>query len=154
MLFDLRSKKGGRRTVKARDFFKGAFVTDMTEDELLTDILVPGMGKSVAAYYAFDQAASGYALAGCCAVLLRKRATIAELTISYTGLGDIAFVAQGFEAVVGTRGDADGVAAAATAALAALDIPGDVHAPSGYRRHLAVVAAQRAIAQAYERAGA
>src|SRR5437867_6427013 len=38
--FNLRSKRG-RRSVKAREFFQGAFTTSLAEDELLTEIVFP-----------------------------------------------------------------------------------------------------------------
>ena len=152
--FQLRSKKGGRRTVKAREFFKGPFTTELGEDELLTDILIDGMKRRRAAYLSFDQAASGYALVGCCAVLARKRATVSEIAVAYTGLGEVAFLAPAFAQVIDTKGDLAVVEKAARETLADLDVPGDLHAPSDYRRHLAVVAAKRAVALAYERAGA
>ena len=152
--FQLRSKKGGRRTVKAREFFKGAFATDMAEDELFTDILLPGMGRNAAAYVSFDQAASGYAMVGVCAVVGRKRATISEISVAYTGVGEIAFLGKSFEQVNNTKCDPAALSKAATEAVAGLDIVGDLHAPADYRRHLAVLAAVRAVEAAYERAGA
>jgi len=152
--FQLRSKKGGRRTARAREFFTGAFTTDMTGEELLTDILIGGMGRNAASYYSFDQAASGYALVGCCAVVARKRSTISAISVAFTGLGEIAFLAPAFQKVVDTKCDMAVVEQAAAEAITGLDVAGDLHAPAEFRRHLAVVAARRAIAQAYERAGA
>lgn len=152
--FQLRSKKGGRRTAKAREFFQGAFTTAMTEDELFTDILIGGMGRNAAAYVSFDSAASGYALAGVCAVVARKRATISEVSVAVTGVAEQAFLAPALEKVKDTKCDAATLAAAAAEAVAGLDIAGDVHAPSGYRRHLAQVAIVRAVETAYQRAGA
>ena len=151
--FQLRSKKGGRRTVMSRDFFQGAFATDMAEGELLTDILIPGMGRNAAAYIAFDSAASGYAIAGACASLGRKRATISEIAVAFTGLAEIAFLAKTFEPVIGTKGDMAVVEKCAADALGSVDIGGDIHASAEYRRHLGVVAAKRAVQAAYERAG-
>lgn len=152
--FQLRSKKGGRRTVKAREFFEGAFTTAMTEDELFTDVLLPGMGRNAAAYVSFDSAASGYALVGVCAVVARKRATISAISVAITGLGETAFLAPALEKVNNTKCDAAILAAAAAEAVAGLDIAGDVHAPVTYRRHIAQVAIVRAVETAYERAGA
>ncbi|HTS88173.1 MAG TPA: xanthine dehydrogenase family protein subunit M [Gemmatimonadales bacterium] len=151
--FQLRSKKGGRRTVKARDFFQGAFSTAMTDEELFTDILLGPMGRNHAAYVSFDQAASGYALVGVCAVVGRKRATISEITVAYTGIGEKAFLGTTFEQVNGTKCDSAALEKAAREAVQDLEIAGDVHAPGEYRRHLARVAAIRAVSQAYERAG-
>jgi aerobic carbon-monoxide dehydrogenase medium subunit len=152
--FQLRSKKGGRRTVKAADFFKGAFTTDVADGELLTDILLPGMGGKAGAYSSFDQAASGYAIVGVCAVVGRKRSTISSLAVAYTGIGEMAFLSPAFAPVVNTKCDPAALDKAARDAVTALDIAGDVHAPADYRRHLAVVAAKRAVQTAYERAGA
>jgi carbon-monoxide dehydrogenase medium subunit len=151
--FQLRSKKGGRRTAKAREFFQGAFATAMTEDELLTDILIGGMGRNAAAYVSFDQAASGYALVGVCASIGRKRATISDASVAFTGVGEIAFLAGSFGQLVETKGDMATVEKAAREALEGIEIGGDVHAPAEYRRHLGVVAAKRAVQIAYERAG-
>lgn len=152
--FQLRSRKGGRRTVKAREFFQGAFATAMTEDELLTDILIGGMGRNAAAYVSFDQAASGYALAGVCASLGRKRATISDASVAFTGVAEVAFLAMSFAQLVDTKGDMATVEKAAREALEGVEIGGDVHAPAEYRRHLGIVAAKRAVQIAYERAGA
>ncbi len=151
--FQLRSKRGGKRTVAARDFFKGPFSTDMAEDELFTDILIPGMGRKAAAYVSFDQAASGYALVGVCAVVARKRTTVSEITVAFTGLGEMAFLAPAFDQLKDTKGDPAVIDTAAAEAVAGIEIAGDLHAPADYRRHIAQVAARRAVFLAYERAG-
>jgi carbon-monoxide dehydrogenase medium subunit len=152
--FSLRSKKGGRRMVAAREFFKGAFSTAMANDELLTDIILPGMLRhGAAAYVSFDQAASGYALVGACAVIARNRRSVREAFLAYTGIGDVAFLAPGLEQLRDTKGEDEAFLKAATDAVAGIDIIGDMHAPADYRRHLAVTAGRQALAKAYERAG-
>lgn len=152
--FQLRSKRAGKRTVKAREFFQGAFSTAMAEDELFTDIFVPGLGRNTGAYVGFDSAASGYALAGVCAVVARKRSTISAISVAFTGVADVAFLAPEFGRLVETKLDRGILAEAARLAIAGKEIAGDVHAPAEYRRHLAQVAACRAVELAYERAGA
>jgi len=151
--FQLRSKRGGRRTVRAREFFRGPFSTDMAGDELFTDILVPGMGRAAASYVSFDQAASGYALVGVCAVVARKRLTVSEISVAITGLGENPFMAPAFDQVRDTKADPAAIEKAAAEAVAGVEIAGDLHAPAEYRRHIAQVAARRAVIQAYERAG-
>jgi carbon-monoxide dehydrogenase medium subunit len=111
------------------------------------------MGRNAAAYVSFEQAASGYAMAGVCAVVARKRATISEIRVAYTGVGESAFLGTTFEQVTNTKCDRAALEKAAREAVAGLDIAGDVHAPAEYRRHLAMVAAVRAVEAAYERAG-
>ena len=152
--FELRSKKAGKRSVKAREFFKGPFATAMTEDELFTGIVLGGMGRTAAAYESFDQAASGYALVGVCAVVARKRTAIAAITVAFTGLGEVQFLSPAFDRLVDTKGDRATLAQAALEAVKGVEIAGDLHAPAEYRRHLAQVAATRAVQKAYERAGA
>jgi carbon-monoxide dehydrogenase medium subunit len=152
--FELRSKKAGKRSVKAREFFKGPFATAMTEDELFTGIVLGGMGRNAAAYVSFEQAASGYAMVGVCAVVARKRTTISAITVAFTGLGEVQFLSQAFEQLVETKGDRATLEKAALEAVKGLEIAGDLHAPSDYRRHLAQVTAIRAVQKAYERAGA
>jgi carbon-monoxide dehydrogenase medium subunit len=151
--FQLRSKKG-KRTVKAADFFQGPFTTALAEDELLTGICIPGMGKAHAAYVSFDSAASGYAIAGACAVVERSRSTVKAVTVAFTGVGDVAFLAPEFGKLVGTKLDRAVLEEAARLALVGKEIAGDVQAPAEYRRHLGQVAARRAVETAYERAGA
>jgi carbon-monoxide dehydrogenase medium subunit len=151
--FQLRSKRGGRRTVRAREFFKGAFTTDMKEDELLTDILVGPIKNGAAAYVSFEQAASGYAMVGVCAVVGRKRRSIAHIAVGVTGLGEMPYLATGFDRLVDSKGEPEVIANAAAETFGTMEILGDIHAPADYRRHLAQVAARRAIAEAYDKAG-
>jgi aerobic carbon-monoxide dehydrogenase medium subunit len=55
---------------------------------------------------------------------------------------------------IGTRADPATLVSAAQAALDILDPPGDLHAPAGYRKHVAGVLLRRAVAEAFQRAAA
>lgn len=149
--FNLRSKRG-KRSVPAREFFLGPFQTAMAEDELLVEIVLPPLPRGAGtAYVSFDQAASGYALAGAAAVLKRSRATISRCALALTGVSDRPFLAKSAETLVGTKGDREALAKAAEQTLEGVTVNSDIHAPEEYRRHLAKVVARRALEKALER---
>src|SRR2546425_2372189 len=78
----LLQSQGGKRSVAARKFFKGPFTTAMKPNELLTEIQLPAPPKGAGmggAYASFEQAASGYALAGAAALIARSEEHTSEL---------------------------------------------------------------------------
>jgi aerobic carbon-monoxide dehydrogenase medium subunit len=145
--------RSGKRSVAARKFFKGPFTTALKPNELLTEIRLPAPPKGAGmAYASFDQAASGYALAGAAALIAVAHGMITRAELALTGLADTPFLAPAAAKLVGTSGDEliSQVGAAAVAGVAAND---DIHAGPEYRAHLANVAARRALTQALARAG-
>ena len=151
--FNLRSKKG-KRSVPAREFFRGPFETALEPDELLIDIVLPPLPRTAGtAYVSFEQAASGYALAAAAVVVGLTRRTISHAAIALTGTGAVAPMVKAAEQLVGTKGDADAVQRVAAQASDGLEIIGDIHAPAEYRRHLTTIAVRRALTTALERAG-
>jgi carbon-monoxide dehydrogenase medium subunit len=151
--FVVRSAKG-KRTVAARDWFRGPFESAMKAGELLTDITitVPARGTG-AAYESFEQAASGYPLVGAAAVVTRAKGKVTAAALAFTGLGEVPFLATGIDKLVGTDGGTAAVAKVAAASAAGVDANEDIHASAEYRLHLAKVAARRALLRALERAG-
>ena len=147
----LRSKKR-KRTVAARDFFLGTFETAMEADELLIDIELPGPHRSGgSAYVSFKQPASGYAMAGAAVVIKTSRSRIKECALAFTGVSYRAFVAN-TDGLIDSKGETELVAEVARQALDGVDVASDIHAPADYRRHLASMAAARAITAAVARA--
>lgn len=150
--FNLRSK-AGKRSVAAREFFQGAFVTAMRDDELLFDIILPAPPKKAGmAYVSFEQKASGYAIAAAAAVVTKSRKSIKTVTLALTGVGEKAYIVN-VPDVVGTHGGDEELDAALTAVADVAVVNSDVHASAEYRAHLARVAAKRAIQTALSRAG-
>jgi carbon-monoxide dehydrogenase medium subunit len=151
--FNLRSKRG-RRSVKAREFFQGAFTTALAEDELLTEIILPpsptGAGT---AYLSHDHPASGYAIVGAAVVVARKRKAITHAVVALTGVGEIAYLLQSAGGLIGSSGEPDVVARVAGEATTGVEVNGDIYAPAEYRRHLATVITRRALQTALDRAG-
>src|SRR5439155_15377157 len=69
--------KGGKRSVPARKFFKGPFTTVLKPGELLVEIRLPAPPQGAGmAYASFEQAASGYALAGAAALVAVAKGVI------------------------------------------------------------------------------
>ncbi len=145
--------KGGKRSVAARKFFKGPFTTALKPNELLTEIQLPAPPKGAGmAYASFDQAASGYALAGAAAVIAVAKGMITRAELAFTGLADTPFLAPAVAKLVGTAGD-ERITQVAAAAVAGVEANDDIHGGPEYRTHLATVAARRALTQALARAG-
>lgn len=145
--------KSGKRSVSARKFFKGPFTTALKPNELLTEIQLPAPPKgSGMAYASFEQAASGYALAGAAALIAVANGMITRAALAFTGLSDTPFLAPAAAKLVGTAGD-ELISQVAAAAVAGVEASDDIHAGSEYRTHLATVAARRALTAALGRAG-
>lgn len=149
---NLRSKRG-KRSVPAREFFRGPFETAMEADELLTDVVLPPPPRTGgSAYVSFEQAASGYAIAAAAAVVGLTRRTISHAVVVLTGTGAVAPMVRAAEQLINTRGEPDVIRRVAAEALDGLEVIGDIHAPAEYRRHLLAVAVRRALTTALERA--
>jgi carbon-monoxide dehydrogenase medium subunit len=150
--FNLRSKRG-KRAVAAREFFQGPFATALVEDELLIDITLPPMPRGAgSAYVSQDQAASGYPLAGAAAVVARTRKTISHAVVAMTGVGEVSRLVSATDQLIGTKGEPEALARVAAAAVDGIEVNGDIHAPTEYRRHLATVVVRRGLERALERA--
>ncbi len=150
--FSLQSK-GGKRSVAARKFFKAPFTTALKPNELLTEIQLPAPPKGVGmAYASFEQAASGYALAGAAALVAVAKGRITRADLAFTGLADTPFLTPAGAQLVGTQGQAELIAQVAAAAVAGVEANDDIHANAAYRTHLAMVAARRALTRAVDQA--
>ncbi|HUG64088.1 MAG TPA: FAD binding domain-containing protein [Gaiellaceae bacterium] len=128
----LRSREG-ERAVSIGDVFVGPFMTELEAQELVVDIIVPvPPAGSGSAYASVEHPASGFALAGAAALVGPEGESVA-----ITGVG-----ATPFALPTGDPREAIGEA----------EIFGDRFAPEEYRRELAAVVAERALATARERA--
>ena len=144
----------GTRTVKADGFFTGPFTTIMSEDELLTRVVLPKpLDNAGSAYVSLEQPASGYPMVGVGAVLIfGPDDHVLWAGIGVTGVGEHPYRATEAEAALTgtTAGDAD-VAAAAAAVVGGRTVNADIHASAEYRSAMAGVIAGRAIRAALAR---
>jgi aerobic carbon-monoxide dehydrogenase medium subunit len=124
----LRSPDGERELALA-EVYVGPFMTALGPQELVTDVVVsvPPRGSG-SAYASVEHPASGFALAGAGALV-----TPAGETVALTGVGATPFVLS-------------------EAGVSAAEVFGDRFASEEYRRELAGILAQRALAAARERA--
>jgi aerobic carbon-monoxide dehydrogenase medium subunit len=124
----------GSRSVSADDFFQGYFETAMQADELLTAVRVPRRPGVPWGYQKFVRRANDWAIVGVAAV---------DGRVALANMGPKPLRATATEQALA------GGASAAQAAQHAADgtSPGeDMHADREYRRHLARVLTQRALA--------
>ncbi len=124
----------GDREIGVGELLLGPFMTSLATRELVTDVLVPAPADgSASAYASVEHPASGFALVGAAAVSGADGETVA-----LTGVGATPFLLDGEPA----------------AAIRSAEVFGDRFAPEEYRRELAVVVAERALASARARRAA
>jgi len=147
--------KNGPRTIRADDFFVELLTTALEPGEILSEIRVNKTnGRTGQAYAKMAHPASGFAVVGVAATVTRGAdGSCASASIGITGVSSKAFRAAQVESALAGARDAQAIAGAAAHAADGVDINGDLFASSDYRRHLATVYTQRAVAAAMERVG-
>ena len=145
----------GERTVAARNFYEGAFVTARAEDELLSAIRIPvpaaGHGS---AYEKLKRKIGDYATAAAAVVLVMDGGTCAEASVALTNLGQTAIhSAEAGAALVGSSLDDAAVERAVGIVKGAVEPVDDLKGTAAYRTAMAGVMFSRAVARAAERAG-
>jgi carbon-monoxide dehydrogenase medium subunit len=137
----------GERSIPADQFFQGPFQTALRDDEILTEIRLPGASEAVgSAYRKLAQRASGYSIVGVAAVVARSGGSISMAQVGVTGVGEVAYRATAVEkALIGTDGSAGSIVAAAEHASDGQTVASDIHADAEYRARMAQVFVRRAI---------
>jgi CO/xanthine dehydrogenase FAD-binding subunit len=145
------------RWITARDFFVGMFTTALAPDEILVEIEIPFMPAHTGfSFMEVAPRAGDYALMGVAVlVTLDKKGKCQQAKLVYLNAGDGPVEAK--EAANLLKGQApDDKVVESAAALASgkeIDPYGNVHTSPDFQRHLARVLTQRALKQAFERAG-
>lgn len=124
---------GGRREVRAGEFWTGVFETAKQPDELLVEVRLPRTGEAGWAYEKFTRRANDWAIVGVAVVAGR---------VGLVNMGSTPLRAPATEAAL-----ASGASIADAAALADQDTdpPADLAATTEYRRHLARLLTRRAL---------
>jgi carbon-monoxide dehydrogenase medium subunit len=105
------------------------------------------------AWSKLEQPASGYSLVGVAAVVAKSGGTVSHARVGITGVGEVAYRAKAVEdALLGSDGSAEAVAAAAAHAADGQAVNSDIHADAEYRGAMAVVFTRRALEGAFARA--
>ena len=144
----------GGRTIAIDDFFKGPLMTALAENEILTEIRVPGPnGKYGAAYKKLERKVGDYAIAGAAAVLNFDGDTCSKAGIALTNVGPTPVRAsEAQDALVGTSVSQEDADKAGELAAAASQPVGDHRGSEEYKRAVVKVLTSRSIMQAKERA--
>ena len=146
--------KGGERTVAARDFYKGSFLTAIEEGELLTavSISVPSAGHGYA-YQKLKRKVGDYATAATAVVLTLDGGTCDDAAIALTNAAATPLLAEAAaQAVIGTAVDAAAIEKAVGEAMSIADPVSDLRGPAEFRRQMTGVMTRRALEQALTRA--
>jgi len=146
---------GGEREIAAADFFQGFLMTALAEDEILVAITLPAAApRTGAGCVEIAQRAGDYAACGAVAQVTLEGDRVADARVALIGAIDRPVRARTVEeALIGSAGTPQDIAAAAAHASDGLDPMPDPRVPAEYRLHLARVVARRAVEQATERAG-
>jgi carbon-monoxide dehydrogenase medium subunit len=145
----------GERTIAARDFFVDTFQTAIEPTEILTEVRVAKPGpRSGSAYQKLERRAGDFATVGvAAAVRIGDDGRIADAGIGLTAVAETPFAAtDAEEALIGTDGGAEAIAAAASAAAAQSRPADDSHGPATYKRAMVAEMTARALRLAIARA--
>jgi len=148
----------GERSIPAGEFFKGMLETALEPGELLVEITVPPLPiRSGTAFLEMTRRHGDYALVGVAALVTldpRGGCQTARIACLSVGDGPVLLVEAG-KVLAGQSPSEELLRAAGDAAATSdVDPPSDIHASAAYRRQLVAVLTRRALARAFERAGA
>ena len=143
----------GRREVAAGEFFRGTFVTAMTEDEILVQIRVPAFAaKTGWAYDKLKRKTGDWATAAAAVVLRLDGGRVSHARITLTNLAPTALRVQAAEsALMGQPVNDATIAAAAAQAMQACDPADDLRGDRDYKPAMAGQMVRRALAAAAAR---
>ena len=140
----------GKRTIKAGDFFKGLFETALGPQDVLTAIRVPAATAETRVGFAELARRHGdYAIIGLAASARADGKGLADVRLSFFGVGSTPVCARKAEAALSGGAIDDKRLAAAIAALD-LDPHDDVQATAALKKHLAGVLLRRVAKQLLE----
>jgi aerobic carbon-monoxide dehydrogenase medium subunit len=147
------ASRTGQRRVAARDFYEGAYMTALSQGEMVTAVRIPvppaGHGY---AYEKLKRKVGDYATAAAAVILTMAQGTVTTCSIGLTNLAETPLWAEdAAKAVIGTSLDAAAVKKAAAAAEAIANPASDNRGPAAYRKKMAGVMTARALQGAKSR---
>lgn len=143
------------RTVAAERFFKAPYVTDLSADEMLTEIRIPRLAPGHGyAFLEISQRHGDRALIAAGCLLTLRYGTCRDVRIGIRNAVHNVFRLNSAEAKLEGKALSEAVVdAAAEAAASELTPAGDLHADEAYRRDLAATLTKRTLRIACARAG-
>jgi carbon-monoxide dehydrogenase medium subunit len=157
MLYDavIHTQSAGRTRVHAaQDFFLGPLTSALEEDEIVTEVVLPGLPEGTgSAFEEFAHRAGDFAVAAVGATVTLKHGVIAQARLALMGVDETPVRLRDIEAdLVGERLSEGLLAAVAQRARASVQPNTDLKGSAEYRRHLVAVLTKRALATAVRRA--
>ena len=142
----------GERVIPAAGFFKGFLETELQPDEMIVEVRLP-TARPGAAICEFARRHGDFAIAAVAAAVDLQGGVCRDARVVLGGVAGTVCRAAGAEAMLaGSSAKADTIAAAAEAAAAGVNPPGDIHGSAEYRRHLIRVLVGRALREAISNA--
>ena len=143
----------GKRSVKADGFFHGTYMTDMAEDEILTEIRIPAFApKTGYAYEKLKRKTGDWATAAAAVVLRMDGGKVSYVRIALTNVAPTALRATDAEAaLLGQPLTEATIAIAAAKAMAITDPAEDLRGDRDYKTAMAGQMVKRALAKAATR---
>lgn len=141
-VFRLVSRKDERH-VRAREFFKGLYATDLRAGELLAEVEVPLLPGYRAAFLELARRRGDYAIVGVAAVARNDAGRLRDVRLAYLGGGPTPVLAR--RAMAAAEGAVPGDDLSAALAQD-LDPIADLENTAATKRHLANVLTARALA--------
>lgn len=148
--------KNGERSIKARDFYQGAYFTALEPGEIVTAIRIPTPPPMHGyAYEKLKRKVGDYATAAAAVVLTMTRSsTVSTCSIGLTNVAETAlFAEEASKILIGSTLDAATVKKAVAAAEAITAPASDARGPAAYRTKMAGVMLARALARARQHTG-
>jgi carbon-monoxide dehydrogenase medium subunit len=145
---------GGRRSVRAADFFQGALTTAIEPNEIIVEIkLPPWPGNRRWAFAEFSKRRGDFAMAGVALFYdVGADGAACGVHVGVFGATDIPRRLPATErALEGCAIGGAAIAAAVETARREIDPPGDLHGSSAYRRALFCTLLERALVRSIER---
>jgi carbon-monoxide dehydrogenase medium subunit len=141
------------REVKARNFYQGAYVTALKEDEILTAVRIPVPPKGHGSAYLKQKRKIGdYATAAAAVLLTFSGGRCSYAAIGLTNLGDTPlYAAEASAALMDSSLDEAAITAAVKAAEAIMRPAADGRGSVEFRTKVGGVMLRRAVAKARER---
>ncbi len=145
------TSRAGVRTVRADDFFRDMFDTDIEPGELVTSLHIDATPQS--AYIKLPHPASGYAVLGVAVALGIARGRINSARVAVTGLTYTQIRLPSVEERLSgiDPHDAAAIAAACAGAAAGIETRGDSYASGPYRAAVCDTLVERALDRALTR---
>jgi carbon-monoxide dehydrogenase medium subunit len=147
----IRSRQG-ERVVGMDEFHKGPYETAVGPAEMLVEIRVPAPPGSGSAYLKVDRRVGDWAVVAAGAAIQLRDGVIVKAGVALAAAGGDITSGQAEAALEGRRPGPELFAEAAALAAAACDPVTDQRGSKEYKRHVAGVLVERALARAAARA--